>query len=126
MNITFLWNQCSPVCQVSSHDFGFKEDCITNFLTDDEGLDLKYLKDWIKKGLIGVEKVNTGELDYYDMWGQAWGADIRKEGVNIYWGYSDTDYEEFIPFDSFYIILKNWSDFLELGGNKNKIIKFKV
>lgn len=126
MNITFLWNQCSPVCQVSSNDFDFKEDCITNFLTDDEGLGLKHLKDWIKKGLIEVEKINTGELDYYDMWGQAWGADIRKEGVNIYWGYSDTDYEEFIPFDSFYIILKNWSDFLELGSNKHKVIKFKV
>ena len=60
------------------------------------------------------------------MWGQAWGAEISREGVTIYWGYSETDYTQFLPFDSFYILLKNWSNFLESGNNKYEEKEFKI
>ena len=126
MIITFSWNQSRPVCQISDTDFSFKKDCIINFLNDDEGLGLNHLKAWIKKGLIEVEKINTGKSDFYDMWGQAWGAEISREEVTIYWGYSETDYTQFLPFDSFYILLKNWSNFLESGNNKYEEKEFKI
>ena len=126
MIITFLWNQNQPVCKISNSDPDFKNDCIINFLNDDEGLGLKHLKGWIRNGLIEVERIKVGENDFYDMWGQAWGAEISRDRVNIYWGYSDTDYSQILSFDGFYIILKNWSNFLELGHKNTKEIEFEI
>lgn len=44
-----------------------------------EGLGLKYLIKWIDDGLIEIEKIKVGELNYYDMWGQAWGQILLKK-----------------------------------------------
>lgn len=118
MLISFKWSQNQPSCQISNIDASFKKDCLINFLNDDEGLGLKHLKTWVKKGLMEVEKINTGKLDYYDMWGQAWGAEVKRDGVEIYWGYSNIDYKQSLTFDSFYIILKNWSEFLESDNTR--------
>ena len=59
---------------------------IFSLLNDDEGHGLAYLSNWIDEGLIEVEKIHNGTLDFYDMWGHAWGAEISKENVLIYWG----------------------------------------
>ena len=87
---------------------------------------VKHLKTWIDNGLIEVERIKRGELNFYDMWGQAWGAEITKNSVLIYWGYDNTEHEEQMPFDSFYIILKKWREFLDSKPSKDNIMKLEV
>lgn len=110
-----------PECQ----DDTFKG-LIASFLTDDEGLGIKHLKKWIDEGLVEIEQIINGELDFYDMWGQAWGAEITRDSVLIYWGYDDTEYEETMPFDAFYIILRKWREFLDSEPSKDNIVEFEV
>ena len=81
---------------------------IFNLLNDDGGLGLSYLGNWIDEGLKEIKKVKQGSLGFYDMWGQSWGAEVRKDEVLIYWGYDDTELEETMNFSSFYKILTNW------------------
>ena len=81
---------------------------IFNLLNDDGGLGLSYLENWMDEGLKEIKKVKQGSLNIYDMWGQSWGAEVRKDEVLIYWGYDDTELEETMNFSSFYKILTNW------------------
>ncbi|HCR87611.1 MULTISPECIES: hypothetical protein [Psychrobacter] len=81
---------------------------IFNLLNDDGGLGLSYLGNWMDEGLKEIKKVKQGSLNFYDMWGQSWGAEVRKDEVLIYWGYDDTELEETMNFSSFYKILTNW------------------
>lgn len=94
-------------------------------MNDDEGLGLKYLSKWIDDGLIEIEKIKVGELNYYDMWGQAWGADITKENVLIYWGYDDTKYEESLSFECFYKLVRKWSEFLKTEPRIDQVVEFE-
>lgn len=98
---------------------------IFSLLNDDEGHGLAYLSNWIDEGLIEVEKIHNGTLDFYDMWGHAWGAEISKENVLIYWGYDDTEREENMSFESFYTILREWSQFLKTEPNQTNIVEFE-
>ena len=81
---------------------------IFNLLNDDGGLGLSYLGNWMDEGLKEIKKVKQGSLNFYDMWGQYWGAEVRKNEVLIYWGYDDTELEETMNFSIFYKILTNW------------------
>lgn len=77
MNIKYLWKYDDvglvPAIDLKSNSNGFKG-LIVNFLKNDEGLGLEYLRKWIAEGFIEIEKVRLGGLDFYDMWGQAWGG----------------------------------------------------
>lgn len=97
---------------------------ITSFLNDDEGLGLKFLSNWIDEGLREVKKIHAGELDFYDMWGQAWGAEITRDSVLIYWGYDDTVYEETMDFQCFYKMLSEWSEFIKTQPSLENIVEF--
>ena len=99
---------------------------IFEFLSDDEGLGLEHLKNWIDEGLIQIKKVRLGELGSYDMWGQAWGADISLDNVLIYWGYDDNIYEESMSFQNFYTIIKNWKVFLNSEPSLDNVIEFEL
>lgn len=80
---------------------------------------------WIDEGLIEIEKVKSGELESYDMWGHAWGAEMTNKSVLIYWGYDDTPYEEEMTFGSFYKIINEWGKFLKTEPNLNNVIEFE-
>ena len=120
------WNDGNlyPEARTSNINADFKG-LIFSFLNDDEGHGLKYLSNWIDEGLLEIEKIKNGESEYYDMWGHAWGAEITKENVLIYWGYDDTPYEERIEFDMFYKIIKEWGRFLKTEPSLNNIFEFE-
>lgn len=113
-----------PACDCLSVITGFKG-LIFNFLNDDEGQGLEYLNNWIDEGLLEVAKIKDDSLDSYDMWGHAWGAEITKENVLIYWGYDNTDCEENMSFDRFEKILKKWSKFLKTKPSIANIVEFE-
>lgn len=130
MRIKYEWRESEswkdgilrPICNcIDTPSF---KGLIFSFLNDDEGQGLKYLSNWIDEGLIEVEKINDGSLDFYDMWGNAWGAEITKQNVLIYWGYDDTKYEENMSFEYFYKILKEWSKFLKTEPSRTNIVEF--
>ena len=99
---------------------------IFSFLNDDEGHGIKCLSNWIDEGLIEIEKISNGELNYYDMWAfHAWGAEITKANVLIYWGYDDTKYDENMSFECFYRIIKEWGAFLKIVPSLDQIVEFE-
>lgn len=57
-----------PICACVEEEEKFKG-LIFSFLNDDEGLGLDYLIDWLEVGLIEIDKIKEGALDFYDMWG---------------------------------------------------------
>lgn len=109
-------------CYNISNDF---KGLVFNFLNDDEGHGLKFLIPWIDEGLIEVEKIKKSILDYYDMWGHAWGAEINNKNVLIYWGYDDTKYEEHMSFECFYKILREWSQFIKAQPSLDYKVEFE-
>lgn len=129
MNIKYFWKyddvDLIPAIDLKSNLNSFKG-LIINFLKDDEGLGLEYLRKWIAEGLIEIEKVRLGNLDFYDMWGQAWGAEVRPDNVLIYWGYDDNISEEGMSFEDFYTIVKNWSFFLNSEPSLYNVIEFEL
>ncbi len=133
MKVNFFWSPnlinkqaLEPDVGLYNHPNGFKCDIIANFLNDDEGLGLNHLKEWFDEGLIEIEKIKRNELDFYDMWGQAWGAEITKDNVLIYWGYDDTEYEENMPFETFYTIIKKWREFIDTEPSLENKVTFVV
>ncbi|MHA3049964.1 hypothetical protein [Acinetobacter sp. ANC 4639] len=132
MKVKYFWRKSDawkdgvlrPSCDSSETSEGFKG-LVFSFLNDDEGLGVKYLIDWIDEGLIQVQKIKDGVIEYYDMWGHAWGAEITKNNVLIYWGYDDNKFEEYISFECFYKILKKWSEFLKAENDLNNIVEFE-
>ena len=95
-------------------------------MNDDEGHGIKCLSNWIDEGLIEIEKISNGELNYYDMWAfHAWGAEITKANVLIYWGYDDTKYDENMSFECFYKIIKEWGAFLKMAPSVDQIVEFE-
>ncbi|OLF34655.1 hypothetical protein BTW00_12500 [Psychrobacter sp. C 20.9] len=129
MNIKYLWKyddvDLVPAIDLKSNSNGFKG-LIVNFLKNDEGLGLEYLRKWIAEGFIEIEKVRLGELDFYDMWGQAWGAEVSPDNVLIYWGYDDNIGEEDMSFECFYTIVKNWNSFLNSEPSLYNVIEFEL
>lgn len=132
MKVIYRWRESDtwndgilrPNCDFSEVSESFKG-LVFNLLLDDEGHGLEYLSNWIDEGVIEVEKIYNGTLDFYDMWGHAWGAEISKENVLIYWGYDDTEREENMSFESFYTILREWSQFLKTEPNETNIVEFE-
>lgn len=90
-----------------------------HFLTDDEGLGGKYIRQWIENSLNEINKIKLGEESDFNMWGQSLGADISLEKVVIYWG-DDRFPEEIIQFSTFYEILIKWLDFISLPAAIDK------
>ena len=132
MKVKYWWKESEslrdgimrPKCDCAEVLDDFKG-LVFSFLNDDEGLGLKYLSKWIDDGLIEIEKIKVGELNYYDMWGQAWGADITKENVLIYWGYDDTKYEESLSFECFYKLVRKWSELLKTEPRIDQVVEFE-
>lgn len=96
-----------------------------HFLTDDEGLGGKYIQQWIENSLNEIDKIKSGEVSDFNMWGQSLGADISLEKVIIYWG-DDRLPEEIIQFSTFYEILIKWLDFISLPAVIDKDVTFFV
>lgn len=132
MKVKYWWKESEslrdgfmrPKCDCAEALDDFKG-LVFSFLNDDEGLGLEYLSKWIDDGLTEIEKIKVGELNYYDMWGQAWGADITKENVLIYWGYDDTNYEESLSFECFYKLVRKWSEFLKTEPRIDQVVEFE-
>ena len=74
MKVKYWWKESEslrdgimrPKCDCAEVLDDFKG-LVFSFLNDDEGLGLKYLSKWIDDGLIEIEKIKVGELNYYDM-----------------------------------------------------------
>lgn len=124
--VSEAWNDgiLRPRCTCDDASDNFKG-LVFSFLNDDEGHGLEYLTNWIDEGLNEVEKINDGKLDYYDMWGHAWGADITRNKVLIYWGYDDSKYEENMSFECFYKILKEWCKFIKTEPSLDYKVEFE-
>lgn len=130
MKMVFFWRESEawndrilrPANSILEKEYDTKG-LILNFLNDDEGLGLKYLTNWIDNGLIEVEKIKQGKLDFYDMWGQAFGAEITRNNVLVYWDYGEISEDENMTFESFYTILTKWSSFIKTIPNiENKVV----
>lgn len=96
-----------------------------HFLTDDEGLGGKYIQQWIENSLNEIDKIKSGEVSDFNMWGQSLGADISLEKVIIYWG-DDRLPEEIIQFSTFCEILIKWLDFISLPAAIDKEVTFDI
>lgn len=132
MKVKFMWRISEawndgvlrPTYNYSNFEANFKG-LIFSFLNDDEGHGIEYLSKWIDEGLIEIEKIKNGELDYYDMWGHAWGAEMTKGNVLIYWGYDNTPCEEKMTFEIFYKIINEWGRFLKTEPSLNSVIELE-
>lgn len=128
MNVEFFWcdkwKDGKLLPEIKITNYSFSKGLILNFLNDDEGLGLKYLTNWIDNGLIEVEKIKQGKLDFYDMWGKALGAEITRNNVLVYWDYGGISEEENMTFESFYTILIKWSFFIKTTPNIDNKLEF--
>lgn len=95
-------------------------------LSDDEGNGIEYLQEWAKQLLFYSEKIKNEELDFYDAFSFAWGVEITKDNILIYWGYDDTECESSMRFIDFYIILEKWYQFITQPPSMNTVLEFEV
>ncbi|OOF84403.1 hypothetical protein BKG92_00580 [Rodentibacter ratti] len=126
MKIRFFWHKefREPWCTLYKDEEQIRSN-LPGFLGDDEGLGVEHLKKWIKNGLCEIEKVKSGEVLDFDMWGQTMGAEISLDKVSIYCG-DDYFPEEIIGFNAFYEILIKWLDFISSSEDFNKEVIFYI
>ncbi|MGX2950013.1 hypothetical protein ACWIUA_03765 [Ursidibacter sp. B-7004-1] len=74
MKVRFFWHKDfkEPWCSLYRGDEQIRSN-LPGFLGDDEGLGIEHLKKWIQNGLAEIEKIKSGEISDFDMWGNLWG-----------------------------------------------------
>ena len=121
MNLFFKKNEINNINKIEYKGL------IANLLLDYAGNNYKnrisISKEQLEKAEVNIRKVIDREKDeYYFGPGESWGAEIKKEGVLIYFVFQD-DYFDIMPINCFYEILVNWRKFLDTEPNlENKVI----
>jgi len=133
MKIMFSWyldqiygeSRFHPIFLMTETPDGCKG-CLSSLMTDDEGLGLPHLIEWVANGLSQIERVRSGELTTFNWWGQAWGAEVSLRSVKIYWGYDEAEYEDVMDFNNFYDILTKWNGFIKSQPALDTRVEFDV
>lgn len=126
LKVRFFWHKDfkEPWCSLYRGDEQIRFN-LPGFLGDDEGLGIEHLKKWLQNGLAKIERIKSGEISDFDMWGQSMGAEISLEKVIVYYG--DNYFpEERIGFNAFCDILTKWLDFISLPEDLSKDVTFYV
>ena len=85
---------------------------------------IKYeIKEYIEISINEIKEIIFGKKKKFFFNSiESWGAEIKKEGVLIYFVFQD-DYFDIMPINCFYEILVNWRKFLDTEPNlENKVI----
>lgn len=121
MNFFFKKNEINKINKIEYKGL------IANLLLDYAGNNYKnrvsISKKQLEKAEVNIRKIiNRKKNEYYFGPGESWGAEIKKEGVLIYFVFQD-DYFDIMPINCFYEILVNWRKFLETVPDlNNKVV----
>lgn len=98
------------------------KDCLGYLFIDDGGVGWKERGPIVEDGIKRIEKVLNGLSDEEDWGGEGFLAEIKKEGVLIYF-ITDDSYFDIIPLNCFYKAMVSWREFLDTKPDINNIVK---